>query len=341
MPPPDEKRYSSVLSTCAQECELGGLDFSTVLQEMLIEGKRPIYLAIVTRDKASENTRDSLVFALLDACRPLSSATINTIRLACMVASDNVFLQELFKDIPPLSPLSAKDVLLLGPNNLRDHVDVHQKLDGTGPFVAYIRMPRFRLRLRILDTLAVEFAASHRIWMLKFRRIVKTAAANVPPVEMVSPYLELGKYSLPTAVNASLSIPGSSHPGENRGRYLTPSHTFSFGCTHKLSPGRLLLTDDDGTCLLHESVDSSGTFHARLESRYQEAYVTLWRGGEIVDSAGRTPARGPNAIPDNKKIVAQSDAASISSSIVPLQPRPRKISAALFRRRACKKKFSL
>jgi hypothetical protein len=97
--------------------------------------------------------------------------------------------------------------------------------------------------------------------MLRFRRIVKTAAANVPPVEMVSPYLELGKYSLPTAVNASLSIPGSSHPGENRGRYLTPSHTFSFGCTHKLIPGRLLFTDDDGTCLLHEYVER--VTHAR------------------------------------------------------------------------------
>jgi hypothetical protein len=163
-PPPDEER-SSILSTCVQECELGGLDLSTVLQEMIIGGYPPIYWAIVNRAVASENgdvTRDSLIFALLDACRPLSSATVDNIRLACMRTSDNVLLQQLLKDMPPLSPLSAKDVLLLGPHNLRDHVDVQEKVHGTGSlsFVVYIKMPRFRLRLRILNTLAVEFVAS-------------------------------------------------------------------------------------------------------------------------------------------------------------------------------------
>jgi hypothetical protein len=160
--PPDEER-SSIFSACAQACELGGLDLSTVLQEMTIEGYPPIYWAIVNRAAASGNNNvelDSLVFALLDACRPLSPATLDAIRSACMTASDNVLLQRLFRDIPPLSPLSARDVLLLGPANLEDHVDVDEKRDGTGSFVAYIKIPRFRLRMRVCKSVAVEFVAS-------------------------------------------------------------------------------------------------------------------------------------------------------------------------------------
>jgi hypothetical protein len=160
--PPDEER-SSIFAACAQACELGGLDLSTVLQEMAIEGYPPIYWAIVNRAAASGNNNvelDSLVFALLDACRPLSPATLDAILLACMTASDNVLLQRLFRDIPPLSPLSARDVLLLGPANLEDHVDVDEKRDGTGSFVAHIKIPRFRLRMRVCKSVAVEFVAS-------------------------------------------------------------------------------------------------------------------------------------------------------------------------------------
>ncbi|KAI0248351.1 hypothetical protein BJV78DRAFT_1112481, partial [Lactifluus subvellereus] len=217
----------SILSACAQACKLGGLDLSTVLQEMMIEGYPPIYWAIVNRDAASGSSGvalDSLVFALLGACRPLIPGTLDAIRVACMMASDNVLLQRLFREIPPLSPLSARDALLLGPANQGDHVSVEEKRDGTGSFVAHIQIPRFNLRMRVCKSVAVEFVAScaylfrvfpeayllthtpvGRIWILRFNAVVETAPDGQPRSKWYLS-LELGEHSQPTTVNASLLI---------------------------------------------------------------------------------------------------------------------------------------
>lgn len=160
--PSDEER-TSTLSECAQACEKEGLDLSTVLQEMSIEGYTPIYWAIVNRPAAPEDTSlspDSLVLGLLNVCRPLSPATLANIRVACMVASDNALLHRLFKSIPPLSHISTRDALLLGPANEEDRVDVEEMRNGTGSWVAHIKIPRFRLRMRVCQSLSVEFIAS-------------------------------------------------------------------------------------------------------------------------------------------------------------------------------------
>ena len=159
---PGEDR-ASILSSCAQTCESEGLDLSTVLQEMSIEGYPPIYWAIVNRAVASESggmTSDSLMAALLGACRPLSPATLAAIRVACTMASDNVLLQELFRSIPPLSHISTRDALLLGPAKEEDRVDVEEKRNGTGSWTALIKIPRFRLRMRVCQSVSVEFIAS-------------------------------------------------------------------------------------------------------------------------------------------------------------------------------------
>jgi hypothetical protein len=276
---PNEER-SSVLSACARTCELGGLDLSTVLQEMVIEGYPLVYWAIVNRGAASGSSGvelDSLVFDLLDACRPLSPATLGAIRVACMTASDNVLLQRLFREIPPLSPLSARDALLLGPTNQGDHVDVEEMRDGTGSFLARIQIPRFRLRMRVCKSVAVEFVAScaylfhvspaayplthtpvGRIWILRFDAVVETAPDGQPRNKWYL-YLELGDHSLPTTVNASLLITGSLNPADSRDS--NPTRTISFGCsTSELSPGRMIKVRlDDGPMgphLLHEYVNS-------------------------------------------------------------------------------------
>jgi len=160
--PPGEDR-TSTLSACARACERGGLDFPTVLQEMLIEGHPAIYWAIVNRDVTSGSrglVPDSLVVDLLAACRPLSPASLTAIRAACMMASDNVLLQELFRLIPPLSHISTRDALLLGPAKEEDRVDVDEKRNGTGSWVALIKIPRFRLRMRVCGSVSVEFIAS-------------------------------------------------------------------------------------------------------------------------------------------------------------------------------------
>jgi hypothetical protein len=160
--PPDDER-ATIFEACTQACEKEDLDVSTVLQEMSIEGYPPIYWAIVNRSVAAEGSGvspDSFVLALLKACRPFSPTTLAAIRVACMVASDNVLLQRLFRSIPQLSPISTRDALLLGPANEEDRVDVEEKRNGTGSWTALIRIPRFRLRMRVSQSVSVEFVAS-------------------------------------------------------------------------------------------------------------------------------------------------------------------------------------
>ncbi|KAH9980670.1 hypothetical protein BJV74DRAFT_855820 [Russula compacta] len=263
--PPDEER-SSILSACAQTCETEGLDFSTVLQEMSIEGYPPIYWAIVNRSVASENdgvAPDSLVLALLDACRPLSPATLAAIRVACMMASDNVLLQRLFRSIPPLSHISTRDALLLGPANEEDRVDVEERRNGTGAWVALIKIPRFRLRMRVCQSVSVEFIASGRIWILAFSAVVETSPDGRSENKWFLS-LELGEHSPPTSVNANLD----SDSEDFLSRTIQLGHPMS-----ELCPGRdkaLKIRLDDGPIgphLLNESsilVDSNKTLHARL-----------------------------------------------------------------------------
>lgn len=167
--PPGEDRKST-LAACAQFCERQDLDLSTVLQEMSIEGYPPIYWAIVNRAVASESrgmAPDSLMADLLAACRPLSPDTLAAIRVACTMASDNILLQDLFRCIPPLSHISTRDALLLGPAKEEDRVDVEEKRNGTGSWAALIKIPRFRLRMRVCQSVSVEFIASGAFCFLR------------------------------------------------------------------------------------------------------------------------------------------------------------------------------
>ena len=162
--PPSEEELSVVFFTCAEACKAVGLDFAMVLQEPLIEGQPPVYWAILNRPttygKNSRSAYNSLVFALLDACQPLTSPTLAAVRRACIAASDNALLQRLFRHIPELSPLSTTDAMLLAPLNENDVVDVVETRDGTGSFVAHIKILRFRLRMRVSKCAFVEFVAS-------------------------------------------------------------------------------------------------------------------------------------------------------------------------------------
>lgn len=161
--PPSEEELSAVFYTCIEACKTVGLDFATVLQEPLIEGQPPIYWAILNRPTTHGSrgtTHDSLVFALLEACQPLNSSTFAAVRLACTTASDNVLLQRLFRHIPGLSPLSPSDSMLLAPLKESDVVEVMETRDGTGTFIAHIRILRFRLRMRVSKCVVVEFVAS-------------------------------------------------------------------------------------------------------------------------------------------------------------------------------------
>jgi hypothetical protein len=232
---PGEDRMST-LSACARACERGGLDFSTVLQETSIEGHPPIYWAIINRDVASGSRGlepDSLVAVILAACRPLSPASFAAIRVACTMASDNALLQELFRLIPPLSHISTRDALLLSPGNEEDRVDIDEMRNGTGSWVALIKIPRFRLRMRVCGSVSVEFIASGvfcflfaylvtlkllpgRMWILTFSAFTEA----LPDGRTENRWylsLELEEQSPPTAVNATFLILGA--PGAKGDSY--------------------------------------------------------------------------------------------------------------------------
>ena len=88
----------------------------------------------------------AIITALLNACGPLKETTISSVRLACMLISNNTLLQHLFWHFPGLSPLSMKDCMLLSPSGGGDIIEVDETHDGTGAFVAHMKIRRFRLR---------------------------------------------------------------------------------------------------------------------------------------------------------------------------------------------------
>lgn len=343
--PSDEER-NSIFSTCARACESEGLDISTVMQETLIEGYPAIYWAIINRAVSAECggvTPDSLVFALLDVCRPLSPATLAAIRVACMTASDNALLQRLFRSIPPLSHISTRDALLLGPANEEDRVEVEERRNGTGSWVALIKIPRFRLRMRVCQSVSVEFIASGvfcalralidphnlilplpgRIWILAFSAVVETLRDGRSENRWFLS-LELGEHSPATEVNASLVVLGSSDATEDgdsegplsRSILLCPPMT-------KLSPGRdkaIKIRLDDGPLgpqLLNEFVEIHVSCPLLLTG------LSFSRSSILVDSNRALHARlSQSAVP----VLALDSSSSGSSTSQELSPSSPEIS---------------
>ena len=162
---PEETRLS-VFSTCSQACKKVGLDLSAVLQEPIIEGQTPIYWAILNRSVTSSESdakaSDALIITLLNMCGLLNETAIASIRLACMLISNNTLLQNLFWNFPGLSPLSTKDRMLLGSSGGGDIVDVEEMQDGTGTFIASMKIRRFRMRMNVSVVVKVEFVTFGR-----------------------------------------------------------------------------------------------------------------------------------------------------------------------------------
>ena len=161
-----EESRLSVFSTCSQVCKKVGLDLSAVLQEPIIEGQTAIYWAILNRPATSPEvdvkTSDALIIALLNVCGLLKETTIVSVRLACMLISNNALLQHLFWTFPGLSPLSTKDRMLLGATGGGDIVDVGETQDGTGDFITSIQIRRFRMRVNVSNVVKVEFVTFGR-----------------------------------------------------------------------------------------------------------------------------------------------------------------------------------
>ncbi|KAI0264136.1 hypothetical protein BC834DRAFT_271678 [Gloeopeniophorella convolvens] len=279
---PTDEEHSASLSTCAQACNDAGLDFPAVLQEPFIEGHPPVYWAILTRVPASEDDEaisDALTMDLLDACQPLAPLTLTAVRLACMTASDNTLLQRFFCRFPALSPLSASDTMLLGPAGGKDEVDVDEMRDGTGTFIAHIKILRFRLRMRVSNSITIEFVASERIWTLRFSTSDATHADGRSESKWLLS-LELGEGSPSTWIDADLFITGRSYPAGVHGP-TDPILAAPLPCiASELCAGSehaISVRLDDGPMgphLLNESsmlVDDYGTLHAQFNARLARA----------------------------------------------------------------------
>lgn len=157
-----DEECDAVLRECTQICTSSGLNLSVVLQEPLVNGKPPVYWAILSGPTTTESALHALVLSLLDHSQPLNEATIASIRLACMLTSNNALLQHLFWHFPALSPLSQIDNMLLSSATGGDVVDVIETQDGLGAFAARIQIRRFRLRTRVSKLVKLEFVTSGR-----------------------------------------------------------------------------------------------------------------------------------------------------------------------------------
>jgi hypothetical protein len=158
---PSEEDRQSLFFACSQACKNVGLELAIVLQEPLIVKQTPVYWAILNRPATSSEvdtaTSDALIIALLNKCGTLNETTIASVRLACMFKSDNALLQFLFREFPGLSPLSAGDRMLLSPSGDWDVVDVVETQDGTGAFIAHMKIRLFQLRMNVSTVVTVEF----------------------------------------------------------------------------------------------------------------------------------------------------------------------------------------
>ncbi|KAI0827776.1 hypothetical protein BC628DRAFT_1368398 [Trametes gibbosa] len=167
----DAQGALGVLESCADACHTYELSLSTLLQERTIEGHTPLYWAIINRPTDGEVVAASAdapdVFtALLAYAAPLSDATADELRLACLHTSDHGLFQRLRRS-PAFSPLSGADELILGASGPVDDIEVADVPGDEVGFVATFRIPMFQKRMRISQEITLEFIAKGRMWMLK------------------------------------------------------------------------------------------------------------------------------------------------------------------------------
>ncbi|KAI0653341.1 hypothetical protein C8Q70DRAFT_641850 [Cubamyces menziesii] len=178
----DAQGALGVLESCADACRTYDLSLSTLLQERSIEGHTPLYWSIINRPSAESSdassptptpTQESIerdrdvVMALLSHAAPLTDATVDEIRLACLHASDHGLFQRLRRS-PAFAPLSGSDEIILGGTVPVDDVEVEDVPGDEAGFVVNFRIPMFQKRMRISQEITLEFIAKGRLWLLRF-----------------------------------------------------------------------------------------------------------------------------------------------------------------------------
>ncbi|KAH9935146.1 uncharacterized protein BXZ73DRAFT_89516 [Epithele typhae] len=180
----DPTAARGVLESCADACQTYDLSLPSILQEPSLEGHSALYWAVVNRPapppppSPSTSTSTSpptptpadadgpdLVTALLTHAAPLTDATVDELRLACLHTTDNGLFQRL-RRTPAFAPLSGKEEIIMGGSVPVDDVEVLDVPEDEGAFVARFRIPLFQKRMRVSESIALEFIAKGRMWEL-------------------------------------------------------------------------------------------------------------------------------------------------------------------------------
>lgn len=153
-----------VLESCADACKTYDLSLSSLMQEKSIEGHTPIYWAIINRPSLPPRPEDpDLLSAVLSHAAPLTDATVDELRLACLHTSDHALFQKLRRS-PAFSPLTGREELITGGSTPVDDVDVEDVKEDEVSFVARFKIPMFQKRMRISGAVRLEFIAKGEPW---------------------------------------------------------------------------------------------------------------------------------------------------------------------------------
>ncbi|RPD57893.1 hypothetical protein L226DRAFT_540148 [Lentinus tigrinus ALCF2SS1-7] len=206
----DPNGVLAILDSCADACRSYDLSLSTILQERSAAGHTPLYWAIVNRANPSPSAQDiTYLRAMLVYAAPLSTATIDDVRLACLHSPNNTLFQCL-RRIPAFSPLSPQERLILNSNVPVDEVDMRDTDANTMSFSVDFKIPMFQKRIRIAEAVDLEFIAKGRMWQLSFVVARKHDHTRLGYLEVtpgrLAVKLALLPHSPPTRLNATLVI---------------------------------------------------------------------------------------------------------------------------------------
>ncbi|KAL5494548.1 hypothetical protein ACEPAI_9 [Sanghuangporus weigelae] len=204
-----------VLESCATACSTHSISFARILQERSIEHHAPLYWAIVSRPPGNEGPSkvdnredDAFLVELLAYAVPLAPFSVDELRAACLVVSNNVLFQRL-RSVPGALPLSGTDRMLLSSTSLQipaganqnnlekaslrtktkqfhgfnDTVIVCEGETGSNSstFSVNFQFRMFQRRMRVSGILETEFIARGRLWQLIFFVVPPIASRDASP----------------------------------------------------------------------------------------------------------------------------------------------------------------
>ncbi|KAL0574289.1 hypothetical protein V5O48_007665 [Marasmius crinis-equi] len=194
-----------ILESCRAACADEAISISSLLQEKSIEGHTPLYWAIINRNPTSPASSD-LLMSLLSFAAPLEQATVDEIKLACLITSDQALFQRL-RISPEFAALSGTDQMVLSNTTVPDEVEALEASSDEGAFVVDVKLMQFQKRMRVSGEVGVDFIARGRMWRLAFCISSEKWRHDKPRFGAWYVSLTLLENSPPTWIDSQLLIP--------------------------------------------------------------------------------------------------------------------------------------